>query len=128
MKRSKINVTHQSRRKQRNFGVRFEPFPLHEFSPPLESCSDIYAGPTSCLIATLLLMYCFYDIFLSFICHLSLSIVDLLISVLCTQIEHSLLSIITRHAPLLLIGYKCVLGLGPTLWSKVFFKYCLVHL
>ncbi len=44
---------------------------------------------------------CFVSlIFSSFIiCHLSLSIVDLLISVLCTQIERSLLSISTRHAP-----------------------------
>ncbi len=35
---------------------------------------------------------------------------------------------ITRHAPLLLIGCKCVLGHGPTLRSKAFFKNCLVHL
>ncbi len=42
------------KKKQRNLGIRFEPFSLLEFSPPLESCSDIYAGPTSCLIVTLL--------------------------------------------------------------------------
>ncbi len=47
-----------------------------------------------------------------FICHLSLSIVNLIISVLCTQIERSPLSISTRHAHLLLIGYRCVLGLS----------------
>ncbi len=46
-------------------------------------------------------MFCFSDIFLFFICHLSLSIVHLLI-------ERSCLSISTRHAPLLLIGYVCV--------------------
>ncbi len=40
------------KKKQHNLGVRFEPFPLLEFSPPLESCSDIYAGSTSCLIVT----------------------------------------------------------------------------
>ncbi len=34
-------------------------------------------------------MFCFSDIFLFFICHLSLSIVYLLILVVCTQIEHS---------------------------------------
>ncbi len=44
-----------------------------------------------------------------------------------SQIERSLLSISTRHAPLLLIGYKCVLGLGQTLRSKAFFKNRLVH-
>ncbi len=42
------------KKKQRNLGVRFEPFPLLDFSPPLESCSDIYASPTSCLIVILL--------------------------------------------------------------------------
>ncbi len=42
------------KKKQCNLGVRFEPFPLLEFSPPLESCSDIYVGPTACLIVTLL--------------------------------------------------------------------------
>jgi len=40
--------------KQHSLGVRFEPFALLEFSPPLEICSDVYAGPTSCLTATLL--------------------------------------------------------------------------
>ncbi len=35
------------KKKQRNLGVRFEPFPLLEFSPPLESPSNIYTGPTS---------------------------------------------------------------------------------
>ncbi len=33
-----------------NLRVRFDPFLLLEFSPPLESCSDISACPTSCLI------------------------------------------------------------------------------
>ncbi len=89
---------------------------------------DYTTGPTSCLIVTLLFMFCSSDIFLFFIFHLSLSIIDLLISIMCTQIECFLLSIITRNAPLLLIGYKSVLGLGLTLWSKAFFKYSLVHL
>ncbi len=43
------------KKKQLNLGVRFEPFPSLEFSPPLERCSDIYAGPTSCLIVTQIL-------------------------------------------------------------------------
>ncbi len=110
------------KKKQRNLGVRFEPFPLLDFSPPLESCSDIYASPTSCLIVILLFNVLFSDIILIFFHHLSLSIVNLLISVLCTQTERSLLPVITRHAPLLLIGYNCGLGHGPTLWSKAFFK------
>ncbi len=45
------------KKKQRNLGVRFKPFLLLEFSPSLESWSDIYAGPTSCLIVTLFLMF-----------------------------------------------------------------------
>ncbi len=117
------------KKKQRNLCVWFEPFPLLEFSPPLESCSDIYVGPTSCLIVTLLfnvLFLWYFPLFLIFPC--SLSIVDLLISVLYTQIERSPLAIITRHTPLLLIGCQCVLAHGPTLRSKAFFKNCLVHL
>ncbi len=42
------------KKKQHNLIIRFEPLALLEFSPPLESCSDIYGGPTSCLILTLL--------------------------------------------------------------------------
>ncbi len=106
------------KKKQCNLGIRFEPFLLLEFSPPLESCSDICAGPTICLIVTLLFNVLFLWYFPLFFLS-AIAIVDLLISVLCTQIECSLLSIIARHAPLLLIGYKCVLGLCPTLWSKM---------
>ncbi len=67
-----INVTHLSKKKQCNLGVRFEPFLLLEFSPPLESCSDIYAGPTICLIVTLLFNVSFlwyFPLFFFFICH-----------------------------------------------------------
>ncbi len=42
------------KKKQRNLGIWFELFALLEFSPPLEICSDIYVGPTSCLIVILL--------------------------------------------------------------------------
>ncbi len=44
------------KKKQHNSGVRFEPMFIRvlEISPLLESCSDIYAVQTSCLIATLL--------------------------------------------------------------------------
>ncbi len=66
--------------------------------------------------------FCFVPpIFSSF-----LSIVDLLISVLCTQIERSLLSI--QDTPLTADWLQVCLGHGPTLRSKAFFKNCLVHL
>ncbi len=54
------------KKKQRSLGVRFEPFPLLEFSPPLESCSEIYVGPTSCLIVTLIFNVLFLWYFLIF--------------------------------------------------------------
>ncbi len=41
------------KKKQRNLGVRFKPSALLEFALPLESCSDINARPTSCLIVIL---------------------------------------------------------------------------
>ncbi len=61
----------------------FEPFQFLEFSPPLESCSDIDAGPTSCLIETLLFNVLSLQYFPLFYLPV-LSIVDLLIFVLCT--------------------------------------------
>ncbi len=71
-----------------------------------------YTGPTSCLIETLifnvLFLWCFPPfLWFCFIWHHSIYS-DQVISVLCTQIELSLLAITTRHAPLLLICYKCV--------------------
>ncbi len=80
------------KKKQCNLGIRFQDFPLLEFCPLLESCSNFYVGPTSCLIITLLFNALFlwhFPLFIFYfflICHLSLSIFDLLISVLCTQI------------------------------------------
>ncbi len=105
VKQSKINVTHLSKRNNTTSASDSSPSRSLSFSPPLESCSDIYTGPTSCLIITLIFNVLFLWYFpLFFICHFSLSVVDLLISVLYTQIERSLLSISTRHAPLLLVG------------------------
>ncbi len=91
VKQCKINVTPLSRKKQRNLGLRFQAFPLLEFSPALESCSDVYSVPTSCLIVTLLFNLLFLRYFPLFIFQFSLSIVDLIVSVLYTQIERSLL-------------------------------------
>ncbi len=68
---------HLSRRNNTDLGVRFGPFLLLEILSPLKSCSDIYAGPTSCLIVNLRLNV----LFLRYFFFLSLSIVDLLISV-----------------------------------------------
>ncbi len=78
-------------------------------------------GSYPCLILNFLFNVLFLWYFPLLLSAISLSIDDLLISVLCTRIERSLLTISTRHAPLLLIGYKCVLGLGQTLRSKRFF-------
>ncbi len=127
VKQGKINVTHLSKETTQPWRLlRALPVPWVLFIAG--SCSDIYRGPTSCLIVTLLFNVLFLWYFpLFFICNLSLFIVDLLISVLCTQIERSLLSISTRHAPSLLIGYKSVFGLGQTLQSKAFFKNRFVH-
>ncbi len=66
--------------------------PLLEFSPVLESWSDIYTGPTSCLIVP--------QTFSSFVFYppsLSFTRLARLMSVLCT--EGSLLHIMSRHAP-----------------------------
>ncbi len=110
--------------KQHNLSIRFESFPLLEFSPLLESYSE--EGPILALIVTLLFNVLFLRHFPLY--HLPF-IVDLLISVLYTQIECTFLSL--HHCkirPLLLIGCKCGLGHGPTLRSNAFFKNCLVYL
>ncbi len=118
VKQSKINVTHLEK-KQSKLGVRSQTFPLLEFSPALESWSNIYMGPTSCLIVTPCLhrtramqhdncrVQCKHGVshilslgrfpLLFIICHLYLSVVAWLMSVMCT--EHSLLCIMSRHAP-----------------------------
>ncbi len=111
------------KKKQCNLGIRFMPFLLLEFSPLLESCSNIYTGPTSYLIVSLLFNVLFLWYFPIFYVPV-LSIVDLLISVLYTRIERC---IITRPIPLLLMGCKCVLGHVLTLRLKASFKNCLVY-
>ncbi len=54
VKQSKINVTHLSKRNNTTSASESSPSRSLSFSPPLESCSDIYTGPISCLIITLL--------------------------------------------------------------------------
>ncbi len=54
VKQCKINVNHLSRRSNTTSASDSRPSRSLCFSPPLESSSDIYAGPTSCLIVTLL--------------------------------------------------------------------------
>ncbi len=107
--------------KQHNLGV----FQLLEFSTPLESCSDIYAGPTSCPIVTLHFNAWFLRYFPIFIFHFCLYIIHLLIS---TQIERSLLSIITRHAPHCWLAASVFWDTVRHCGHKAFFKNCLVHL
>ncbi len=67
--------------------------PLLESSPALESWSDVYMGPTSCLIVPQTFSsFVFYPPSLSFCRHLAR-----LMSVLYT--ERSLLHIMSRHSP-----------------------------
>ncbi len=52
MKQSKTNFTHLSRRNKATSASDRRPSRYLEFSPVLESWSDIYMSPTSCLIVT----------------------------------------------------------------------------
>ncbi len=128
VKQCKINVTHLSKETTQPLClIRALPAPrvLSTAGKLLWYLRGSYLLPDR----NLLFNVCSSDIFLFFLIFpCSLSIVDLLISVLYTQIERSPLAIITRHTPLLLIGCQCVLAHGPTLRSKAFFKNCLVHL
>ncbi len=87
-----------------------------------------YLRGSSSLIVNIFNVLFFWYFPLFFISHLSIYIRSANIRPVDSNWALSSLSIITRHAPLLLIGYKCTLGLCPTLWSKAFFKYCSVHL
>ncbi len=75
---------------QRNLGVRFKPFPLFDFSPPLESCSNIYVG-----LFHILFLWCFP----LFIFQLSLSVDDLLISVCALKLS-ALFALSLQDTPL----------------------------
>ncbi len=111
------------KKKQQNLSIRFKPFPLLEFSPPLES-SNIYTDPTYCLIVTLLFNVLFLWYFPLFYLP-SLSIYCRSANIGPVHSNRALSSLYQyKTHPLLLIGCKCVLGLGQTLRSKVFF---LVH-
>ncbi len=98
--------------------------PRLEFSPPLESCSDIYTGPTSYLIVTLLfnvLFLRYFPLFLIF--HLSLSIVHLQISIL--------FSLSLLDTPLTADWLQACFGTRSDTVVKsccLVFKYCLLHL
>ncbi len=113
------------KKKQRNLCVRFEPSALLEFALPLESCSDINARPTSCLIVILSLNVLFLQYFL-----FNLSVLSIFSRSANIRPVHSNwpLSSLCHYNTILLIICKCVLGHGPILQSKVFFRNCLVHL
>ncbi len=51
---TKQNQLYSTIKKKNNTTSASDSRPSLKFSAPLESCSDIYAGPTSCLIITLL--------------------------------------------------------------------------
>ncbi len=91
--------------------------PLLEFSPALESWSDIYTGPTSCLIVP--------QTFTSFVFirHLYLSVTRLFT-------ERSLLHIMSRHAPYFWLAIRLFWYSAPTQFSKTFFFffYCIPSL
>ncbi len=77
-----------------------------------------YLRGSSSLIVNLFNVLFFWYFPLFFISHLSIYSRSANIRPVDSNWVPSFLSIITRHAPLLLIGYKCTLGLCPTLWSK----------
>ncbi len=112
--RCRHGVTNLSRRNKATSASNRRP-PLLEFSPALESWSDIYTGPTSCLIVPQT-----FSSFVFFICHLYLSVTRLGCSL------NALSSI--SWVDLLLIGYKFVLVLGPDSFSKAFLKNYIPHL
>ncbi len=125
VKQSKINVTHLSKRNNTTSASDSSPSRSLSFSPAgklLRYLHGSYLLPDHNPFFNVLFLW--FSSF--FICHFSLSVVDLLISILYTQIERSLLSISTR-LPILLVGCKCGLGLGQALRSKAFFKNRFVH-
>ncbi len=100
VKQSKINVTHLSRRNNATLtSDSRHPWDLRRsyFLPNL--------NPYFLCFVSLIFSFSFFYL-------TSLSIYNQYANILCAQIERSLLSIITKHVPLLLIGHKCVLGLG----------------
>ncbi len=91
--------------------------PLLEFSPALESWSDIYTCPTSCLIVP--------QTFSSFVFY-SPSLSFCLSARLFT--ERSLLHIMSRHAPYCWLATSLFWYSAPTRFSKVFLKNYIPHL
>ncbi len=101
--------------KQRNRGVWIQAIPLLEISPPLESRSDISAGPTSCLIITLLFNVLFLLFFPLFYLP-SLSIYSRSANIRPVHSNWVLSSLYHyKTCSLLPIGYKWVVGLSPML-------------
>ncbi len=97
--------------------------PLLEFSPALESWSDIYTGPTSCLIILQTFSsFVFYPPSL-FFCRRSVR----LMSVMCTD-ERSLLCIMSRHTPYCWLATILFWYSAPTQFSKEFLKNDIPHL
>ncbi len=94
------------------------------FSPPLDSCSDIYVGPASCPVITLLFnilfLWYFPLLFLNF--QFSLSIVDLLISVCALKLS-ALFSLSLQDTPLTADWLQVCFGTqSNTAFKRVFQK------
>ncbi len=93
------------------------------FSPPLESCSNIYAGPTSCLIITLIFNVLFLWYFPIFFYLSSLSIYSRSANIRPVHSNWALSSLyLYKTRPLTADWLQVCFG------KKVFFKYCLVRL
>ncbi len=91
--------------------------PLLEFSPALESWSDIYTGPTSCLIIPQTFSaFVFYPPSLSFCRSARLFT------------ERSLLHIMSRHAPYCWLAASLFWYCAPTQFCNAFLKNYIPHL
>ncbi len=92
--------------------------PLLEFSPALESWSDIYTGPTSCLI----IPQTFSSFVFSYLPSLSFCLSAQLFA------ECSLLHIMSRHAPYCWLATSLFWYSALTQFSKAFLKNYIPHL
>ncbi len=119
VKRSKINVTHLSKKTKATSESATQPSRSLS-SLQRRKSAPIFTRvlPLADLIVTLLLKS-FVSLIFSYFYLPSFSIYSWPANISPVHANWVLPSVITRHAPLLLIGYKCVLGHGPTLWSSV---------
>ncbi len=116
---------HLSKRNNTTSASDSSPSRSLSFSPPLESCSDIYTGPTSCLIITLLFNVLFLLIFSSFFYLPFLSICSRSANIHPVHSNWALFSVKTR--PLTAGWLQVCFGTRSGTASKAFFKNRFVH-